>query len=372
MRLSFRLTLLLSALLLNGPSWVDAANPKNAGNLYLLTINVGTHDPKGTPDDWNYTVDELERVVKAQCAPLFRDMKSNLVKGSQATPKGVLAGFDWLVDNVKEQDLALIYIGSHGGTDAKRGFCLYANKGNVYGDEIKPAVAKVKGKVVLVIQACCAGDILLKHKNDLEAMPKNVAAICACKASQHSHGIMLPPILEALHGFADADKDGVVTVGEFIQYINHRIGDFYPGKLAADQEAVMSEPKDFDLSMPLAKSLPAKKLGKEVIMGEWKGDWYGGVIVPKDDPLKKGRHLVHFFGDKDGEEEWMEKDWICPHEAEAVIVKSGAKWYTAALLKHNGDKCDIRYVGAFDNKEETVTQDRVRAYSLAAGEKKGK
>ena len=99
-------------------------------------------------------------------------------------------------------------------------------------------------------------------------------------------------------------------------------------------------------------------------MAEWKGDWYGGIIVPKEDPQKKGRHLVHFFGDKDGEEEWMEKDWICPHGAEPVIVKSGRKWYTAALLKQDGAGCLVRYIGAFDNKEETLNKENIRALSL--------
>src|SRR5438552_11599699 len=104
------------------PAARGAPRARSAGGLYLLTITVGTHDKTGTPDDWNYTGQELEQIVKAQCGPLFRKVQSNLVKGSQATSAGVLQGFKWLQDNVKEQDLALVYIGAHGGSNANRGF----------------------------------------------------------------------------------------------------------------------------------------------------------------------------------------------------------------------------------------------------------
>jgi hypothetical protein len=360
-----------------GSSATAAPKSKVAGDLYLLTVTVGTHDPKGTPDDWNYTAVELEQVVKAHCGPLFREVKSNRVKGSQATHDGMLHGLDWLQKNVREQDLAFIYIGSHGGTDAAHGFCLYANGGNVYGDEIKPVLSKVKGKVVLVIQACCAGEILVKHKNDLEAMPHNVAAVCACKGSQHSHGVMLPPIMEGLCGWADVDKDGVVTVDEFLHYVKHRIGDFYPGKFTKTQEAVTSEPKEFDLSLPLAKSVPAHQFGREVVMAEFKTDWYGGVVLPKKDPTSKGRLWVHCFGDQDSEDTWVEKERVCPLGAEPVVVKSGNKWYAAALLQKDGDDFHVRYIGALSNKEETVARDRIEAFSLftssgTAAAKKGK
>lgn len=379
MRSSYFLFTLLAFLGVSfcSPSEGGGAKKKSAGNLYLLTITVGTHDPKGTPDDWNYTGVELEEIVKARCGPLFRDVKSNLVKGSQASPKGVLDALAWLSDNVKEQDLALVYIGAHGGSGGKRGFCLYANGGNVYGDEIKPALAKVKGRVVLVVQACNAGDLLVKHGKDLQAMPSNVAAICACKAGQCSHGILLPPIMEGLHGYADINKDGVVTIGEFLHYIEHRVGDFYPGHWADTQQAATSIAKDFDLSTPLAKSLNPKKLGKEVVMIELRTDWYGGVIVQKKDPMKKGKALVHFFGDKSSEDEWVEKDRICPFDAEPVVVKSGEKWYAAALLGEQGKRYRIRYIGVMDNKEETVPRNRIQALSLdpppgAAVEKKEK
>jgi hypothetical protein len=349
---------------------IGAPKSSGAGSLCLLAVTVGTHAENGTPDDWNYTAVELEQIVRSQCGPLFHEVKSKLVKGSQASPQRVLAGFEWLQKNVEEQDLALIYIGSHGGSDETRGFRLYANEGYVYGDEIKPALTKVKGRVILVVQSCCAGEILIKHRDDLEAMPDNVAAVCACRAGQHSHGIMLPPIMEALYGWADADRDSTVSVAEFLHYVKYRIGTFYPGKWAETQEAVTSEPQNFDLSTPLAKSVPQNEFGKELVMMEYKTDWYGGIVFPKNDLSKQHRHWAHWFGNPPGEEDWVENGRFCPRDAEPVIVKSGDKWYAAALLKHEGNRFHIRYIGVMDNKEEMVGRNRIQAYSLAGPPKR--
>ncbi len=157
----------------------------------------------------------------------------------------------------------------------------------------------------------------------------------------------------------------MVSVGEFLRYVDHRIGDFYPGKWAGTQAAVTAVTPGFDLATPLAKVLPARKRGDEFVMIEYKTDWYGGIAYAKKDPKRQDRRWIHYFGLKVGEEEWLEPQRMCPPDAEPVVVRQGDAWFAAALLQYDGTSCQIRYVGSFDNKEETVNRNRVRAFSFA-------
>ena len=153
-------------------------------------------------------------------------------------------GFRWLKREVAKDDVAVVYISTHGGMD-EDGFVI-CNVGTlVHGKDIRKALGGVNCKVCLYVDTCSAGGILKTP----ETIPSNLYILCSCLEKEssfsldtkRSFGMFGKALVEGMNGKADLNHDGFVTLDELERYVWLRSIQLSE----AGQHAVYIKPKDF-------------------------------------------------------------------------------------------------------------------------------
>lgn len=343
--------LILSAMFLCGTT--VAAEP--AGNLHLLAIALNQSPDKKsgqTIDSWNYCADEMEKILSAQAKPFYREVKVQTRLGVKATRAGILEGLAWLNTSSTKDDLAVLYIGCHGGVDAKQGWGIDdAEKKKIWGSEIKAELAKLPCPALVVISACTSGGFTDG------TMPPNVAAFCACSGKQQTNNQIDMSVTEGLCGRADIDKDGAVTLDELVRYVQLRYKEWWP-----DPKAIMNGIQTPAIAKGVAvpDKLRLTSPSPEFAAIVHHGNWYAALKQP---PGADGKFPVYMLGysNKPGFDfitSSVAREFIClPEDGAPLMVEQNGRWYPAKLLKMDGDKYHVHYIGF--KEDETVAKSRV-------------
>ncbi len=331
-----------------------ATGGETSGNLNLLAVALNQSPDKKAGqniDSWNYCADEMEKIFSAQAKPLYRQVNVQTRLGVKATRAGILEGLAWLNASCSKDDLAVLYIGCHGGVDSKQGWGIDdAEKKKLWGSEIKAELAKLACPALVVISACTSGGFTDG------AMPPNVAAFCACSGKQQTNNQIDMSVTEGLCGRADFNKDNVVTLDELVRYVQLRYKEWWP-----DPKAIMN-----GIQTPaIAKgaSVP-DKLRLTRPSADWvavvhHGNWYAAL----KQPAAGDKFPVYLLGysNKPGFDfitSSVSREHICLQEDGAPLsVEQNGRWYPAKLLKMEGDKYHVHYIGF--KEDETVAKSRV-------------
>jgi len=174
-----------------------------------------------------------------------------LLIDSTATNAAVYEALSWLKEIAQPNDLVYFYFSGHGDMESETarrlGFLLafntprtnYINNAiriedlNYYANTLS---AKSKAKVILITDACHSGtlvtsDYRLKFLvgNELRAAKENEIRITSCGPNELSveneawgggRGVFSYYLINAMLGFADADKNGMVTIKEARNYMD--------------------------------------------------------------------------------------------------------------------------------------------------------
>jgi hypothetical protein len=175
--------------------WTGDAKPSD---LYLLTVGVEPNlTAKGKRD--LYAADAwFVRQALAQAEPLYATTHSRVLAGEQATRTSVLAALAWLGKSVAERDVAVLFFSTHGsiappGRAPKEGFYIdlagagtSANVKNcvLWGAELNAALAKIRGRTVLLLDTCQAGGVIQADG----AKDHQAAVVTACATAEDSSG----------------------------------------------------------------------------------------------------------------------------------------------------------------------------------------
>ncbi len=136
-------------------------------------------------------------------------------------------------------------------------------------------------------------------------------------------------------------------------------GDFhrvtYPGWSSEWDEWVMSnriiEPAEVD-----------GKTGGGMVQVEWGGKWWLATILKEEGK----RFLIHYVGWDSSWDEWVTEDrlkrdaGVAGADAEKVLVEWGGQWWPAVILKQEKDRYFISYPGWDSSWDEWVTKERIR------------
>jgi hypothetical protein len=331
------------------------------GTLYRVFVK-----PTDSIDGFNWCPEEVEKVFHDQGGAYYRGLSSRQVLGKKATHAGVMEGLAWLRDKATKKDLVVMYLGAHGFTDPNEGWGIEtADEKTLWGHELKAELKKLPCPVLLFIETCTSGGFASAHKNDPE-VPANVTVLCACTAQQTVDNQLDLALAEALYGRADFNKDGVVDLDELIRYVERRYPEYWPnGKKAEDSvDPVIVKAKAVPGTLPLTKVSP------DLAMVVYK-DGFGSAVVEKADGDKYKVHLLG-WSSRPGEPYFrtsaVTRDAIClPGDGQPLLVEQNGTWYPARLLKKDGDKYKVHYLGY--NEEEVVTKERVK-YPFVGQEEK--
>jgi WD40 repeat protein len=227
--------------------WITNTAPPPQPRLFVLLIGVNEYAnfnklKCAVPD-----VEALEKSFKANAKlPLFGQVQTKLIKDQEATKVGILKGLEWLNDNVKEEDVAVVCYAGHGETENDQ-FHLVAVDAvagklgitAVSGVELKSRLAALKSRQVLVLlDACHSGAIGLDDlARDLKRSDCGVAVFCAAEGKEYSlenqeegHGSFTKAMLAGLKGDAGKNKDGEITLARLHAFVEEKVPEYSADK----------------------------------------------------------------------------------------------------------------------------------------------
>ncbi len=223
--------ILLAGSFLLGP--LTHAAPESAvSDLYILSVGA---EPwlaeKGERDLYGYDAQFVGQALVA-AAQLHQSIHSRVLTGQKANPVQVLEGIQWMTDHMKQTDLGIVFFSTHGTFDKKKGFYndLYSSdgketSGKLYGKQFNAALAKIRGRMLVWVDACEAGGLI---ESPTET-PPNTSYFLASTRDESSygqedsmdrpHGHFVAALCDGLKGYADGNRDGTVTVRELAAYL---------------------------------------------------------------------------------------------------------------------------------------------------------
>jgi hypothetical protein len=179
-----------------------------------------------------------------------------LLTAENATRSNIIAGFRWLIKMASADDVVVVYLSTHGnylpldippkdeadGLDEMLvtywGFAY--NTSFITDDTINILLNQLKSNnVCLIVDSCYAGGFN-DHWKLLKSVPEQhrVILMGSCEDELSYSGGFAPYLIDGLRGYADSNRDGIVTAEEAFAYAQPRsnqeqhptIYDGYPGE----------------------------------------------------------------------------------------------------------------------------------------------
>ena len=227
-----------------------ARPPPSAGaDLYVLAIGVANYARAeyklglAAKDARDFAA-----AMKGQEGGLYRRVIVRELTDAQATRAAVLREFDALRERVTGNDVAMIFIAGHGINDASGGYFFLPHDGQheklmttaVPQASIVGALSKIRGKTILFVDTCFAGNALgalskapkqtERLMNDLSASENGVVVFASSTGNEESeekdewgNGAFTKALLEGLGGKADFMRAGRVTYAGLNLFVSEEV-----------------------------------------------------------------------------------------------------------------------------------------------------
>jgi len=327
----------------------------------LLFFGVAYDEAPGpglTIDNFSYAPDNFASLFAAQPKTLYRELKTETVKGIRATRPAVGQLLRALQQSARKDDFVFLYWGTHGGSDRNGWSANLPGDGLVHSGEIKAELARVPCPVIVAISTCGSGGFARTAAGAAD-LPPNVVAFCACQRRQSTSNELDVSLLEALAGFADSDDDGVVTLGETIDYVPKRYCKLLNDGEGADLQPVIERGAAISLDLPLAK------VNESCVAAVHDGEWYGALATPRPDGKSKVRFLGYDSTSTNGG--FAFPDEVLPAGSLEPIgglppleVEQDGTWYPAVAVAPRNKGWLVHYVGYPASDDEVVPPKRIR------------
>ena len=225
-----------------------AAEPR----LYALLVGVADYEDESLR--LKYAADDaelLERILREKAALAFAGCEVRRFVDRKATKEAFLDGLRWLKDAMKPQDVGIIFFSGHGHRDDDGIFYMLPaevkrrsiDATGVDGALFKRKLAGIKGKVVVMLDACHSGAVEKEAGGERQLRPitddfvremvrEDCGIIMMCSSTgqevsqedaQLGHGFFTQALTEGLSGQADFNKDGFVYLTELDNYLFERV-----------------------------------------------------------------------------------------------------------------------------------------------------
>jgi hypothetical protein len=276
----------------------DSAAAGFKGKRYALIIGISKYRDPQVPQ-LKYAAADAKAFydfLRSERAGLGGVPRENIkiLLNEQATYEAMRKALrDWLKVPT-EDDVVYLYFAGHGGQDPDRRSDFYllpynADADNIAStgypmDELNKDVKRISARqVVLLTDACHSGaitgdqntrsafslnDINRVFAEQLEQSHGGSVVFTASEGSQLSqegeqwgggHGVFTYHVIEALKGYADDNRDGIVSLGEMLEYTRtHVLRD------TRNAQAPFIQGTTFDRNWPMAIVLPGEAVIPEI------------------------------------------------------------------------------------------------------------
>ena len=192
--------------------------PKNERMVFLF-IGVDYNTKEKEKDTFVEEIEIFEKEIIKSSTGVSKEIVSKSIYGKACVRSSCLEGLDWIVENCTEKDIAVVYIGTHGGIGTGS-YAFYGNdKIPVKGSEVREKLSKIKCKLVLIVDTCKAGAMLDSWKD----YSSNVCIICSSSNTESTYCWKLTVAIRDALQKADENNDGEIDLGEIRNYIPGRV-----------------------------------------------------------------------------------------------------------------------------------------------------
>lgn len=244
--------------------------PKGNPNLYVLSIGVQHDDLKYTVKDAEDIASEFMKLRDDRGRGFKKVDVKQLTKQSETTYSNLRKALvDLRRSNIKDNDLVVLFISSHGKVLSDRGDYIlipsdfepeYEEQTSInFQRDIIEQLDKIKGKILVFIDACHSGSAIgskdfsdaaaSKFMNDLIEKSSGLEIIASCSDHEYSwedakwqNGAFTEAIIEAFQdksvevdgqmihadifdeiGHRKSGRDGIITIEELRNFIGKRV-----------------------------------------------------------------------------------------------------------------------------------------------------
>ncbi len=245
---------------------VDVHYGDREQKIRLRLLAVGIDDYQDDSLDLKYATKDataLAEALRQSAGKLFRGgVEANVLLDGKATRKGVLKGLDWLIENTRASDVAVVYFAGHGETVGEEYYFLpqdlkFTNldaltKGGVSQAELQERIRRIPArKLVVLLDTCKSGAVSLGFATRGLAEKKALSVLgqaagiylvaastsrqLALEDQKLGHGLFTWSLLEGLKGKADFDSDRAVTVRELVTFLESEVARVSREKFSQEQ-----------------------------------------------------------------------------------------------------------------------------------------
>jgi hypothetical protein len=229
------------------------------GTLRVLSFGLGAPLP-GPPVDDLYGRDAVffaDAVKRAGSA--WSKVETIALSGLDCTPERLRSELQKLENASIASDFVIVHASTHGTTEDKL-LRLEGDKKVIDANILAASLARLPCPSLVSIDACQAGGAV--HS----PLPAKSAWLLGSKETQSTsgqvddltvpHGFQVLALCEALRGDADADRDGVITVGELCAWVPPRAT--FLARFSCYQDSVVVLPPELT-ALPMTRATPGEK-----------------------------------------------------------------------------------------------------------------
>jgi hypothetical protein len=229
------------------------------GTLRVLSFGAGSPLP-GPPVDDLYGRDAVFFADAIKRAPsAWSKVETTAISGLDCTPERLISELERLEKAAAASDLVIVHASTHGTTEDKL-LRLEGRKTVIDANALAASLARLPCPSLVSIDACEAGGAV--HS----PLPAKSAWLLGSTETQSTdgqrddpkvpHGFQVLALCEALRGDADADRDGVITIGELCAWVPQRAT--FLARFSCYQDSVVVLPPAL-AALPLTRATPGER-----------------------------------------------------------------------------------------------------------------
>jgi hypothetical protein len=220
--------------------------------VYVLAVGVSDYrDPNIRLDFPAKDARDFAKILSQQKGTAFADVVTKVLVDKDATLRSLRSGLKWLQDNVGPEDIGIAFLAGHGVDEETNGVYHYLTQDvdlrNIAGSslayhELLTAIRSIRGKTVLFLDTCHAGNVLgsaRKAAVDVNKLVSNLGrpqhglvVFASSTGDQRSieleawkNGAFTKAVVEGLDGEARFGNRPYITTTMLAGYVKERVRD---------------------------------------------------------------------------------------------------------------------------------------------------
>ncbi|HZZ78095.1 MAG TPA: hypothetical protein VFE62_06235 [Gemmataceae bacterium] len=222
-----------------------------AGNVFMLS--VGVNNAKGHPHLTAPAKDakDMAAWARTQQSKLFAHVNVVTLTDNSATRKNVLSNLTALKNQARAGDFIIFYDSSHGGDNGRGQYIMCVYDGDLLWNDVLAVLKDSPATKIAILDTCDSGMALSTKAG-------SPVVLASSRANQNSldgksNSLYTQFLLQGLHGKADSNHDGHVTLNEAANYARQQLLNYDKGKKTADQQnSVWSHPANVSANLTIA------------------------------------------------------------------------------------------------------------------------